>query len=160
MTFRTQYERIRCNTCSGNEVAEIYDLIVDKKGNNRPEVVDKVYIPDQIDAHRESVDMNVILAKYANGDTDALNRRQGSYFDATGMPTTLAEMYSFVENAKSGFEQLPLAVREAYNQSFGEFIEDYGSEKMARVFEESGVIPVNHPEKKEGVESAEQKQGD
>lgn len=160
MKFRTQYERIKVYTYPGEETAKVYDLIVDNKGNTKPEVVEKVYIPDKIDSYRDSTDINVILARYRNGETEVLNARNPQYFDASGMPTTLAEMYAFVENSKSGFEQLPLKVREAYNMNFGEFINDFGSVKMDKVFMEAGLIPVEHLEKKEGENSGEPKQGD
>lgn len=72
---------------------------------------------ESIQSHADSVDINLIISRFINGDVSVLNRREPMYFDATEMPKTYAEMYQKVIDAHNYFEQLPLEVREKFGHS-------------------------------------------
>lgn len=72
---------------------------------------------ESIQSHADSVDINLIISRFVNGDVSVLNRREPMYFDATEMPKTYAEMYQKVIDAHNYFEQLPLEVREKFGHS-------------------------------------------
>lgn len=72
---------------------------------------------ESIQSHADSVDINLIISRFVNGDVSVLNRREPMYFDATDMPKTYAEMYQKVVDAHNYFEQLPLEVREKFGHS-------------------------------------------
>lgn len=113
-------ERVYCN--AGNPLKKIFKPVVRDDG-----VVDLVEsgeesLYDSIQSWKDSVDINVILARYANGDVDALSKVQGAYGDFTQFPTTYAEMLNRVIQGKHMFESLPLEIREKYNHDFGQFI--------------------------------------
>lgn len=72
---------------------------------------------ESIQSHADSVDINLIISRFINGDVSVLNRREPMYFDATDMPKTYAEMYQRVIDAHNYFEQLPLDVREKFGHS-------------------------------------------
>lgn len=123
MKFRTMYddfERIYSNPGSPEE--PIYSPVVDDNGCISLEVVGTMDIASYIDSFRESCDLNVILSRYANGDVTALSQRQGTFFDATGMPSTYAEMLQTVITAETEFNKLPLAVRERFDNSFHKWL--------------------------------------
>lgn len=110
------FERTPSNAGSPEE--PVYAPVVDEFGSVSLEVVGTTDIRSIIDSFRESCDLNVILARYANGDISALSQRQGTYFDATEMPKSYAEMLQTVITAETEFNKLPLAVRERFDNSF------------------------------------------
>ena len=89
---------------------------------------------ESIQSHADSVDINLIISRFINGDVSVLNRREPMYFDATEMPKTYAEMYQKVIDAHNYFESLPLDVREKFGHSPETFFAligtDEWSEKM------------------------------
>ena len=89
---------------------------------------------ESIQSHADSVDINLIISRFVNGDVSVLNRREPMYFDATEMPKTYAEMYQKVIDAHNYFEQLPLEVRDKFGHSPETFFAligtDEWSEKM------------------------------
>lgn len=123
MKFRTMYddfERIPSNPGSPEE--PVYAPVLDEFGVVSLEVVGTTDIRSTIDSFRESCDLNVILARYANGDVSALSQRQGTYFDATEMPKSYAEMLQTVITAETEFNKLPLVVRERFDNSFHKWL--------------------------------------
>lgn len=136
-------ERVHCN--AGNPLKKIYKPVVRDDG-----VVDLVdsgeeSLYDFIQSWKDSVDINVIIARYANGDVDALSKVQGAYGDFTQFPTTYAEMLNRVIQGKHMFESLPLEIREKYNHDFGQFIAamdkpDFWEQFKAPESTEDGVV--------------------
>lgn len=123
MNFRTMYddfERVPSNPGSPEEPE--YAPVVDESGAISLEVVGTTDVRSFIDSFRESCDLNVILARYANGDVSALSQRQGTFFDATAMPSTYAEMLQTVITAEAEFNKLPLVVRERFDNSFQKWL--------------------------------------
>ena len=121
--FPTMYDkrtRVHCN--SGDPMKKVYKPVVGDDGIIQliESGVESLY--DSIQSWKDSVDINVILARYANGDVDALSKVQGAYGDFTQFPSTYAEMLNRVIQGRHMFESLPLEIREKYNQDFGQFI--------------------------------------
>lgn len=120
MRFRNMYDKDfkREFTCPGDVEAPIYSPSVDNEGRITLEVTGKRNIPEFIDSFRESCDINNIVARFNAGDVGALSRSQGAFFDATQLPHTYAEMLNTVINAEATFNQLPLEVRERFENSY------------------------------------------
>ncbi len=119
-TLFDKHDRVFSNV--GNPLKKIYKPVIGADG-----VVDLVEageesLYDFIQSWKDSVDINVILARYVNGDVDALSKVQGAYGDFTQFPTTYAEMLNRVIQGKHMFESLPLEIREKYNHDFGQFL--------------------------------------
>lgn len=150
--FRTKYDkREPVFTHHGNEIEEIVDRVITKDGKEEFQVVDKIYVPDKIQSYFESTDLKTIIKRFMDGDVTALQRRSAAYFDAVGMPSTLAEAYAITENGKTNFDRLPLAVREAYNFDFGQYINDIGTTHYLDIMTKAfGNEVPNAEEKKEG----------
>lgn len=123
MKFRTMYDDFeRTPSNPGSPEEPVYAPVLDEFGLVSLEVVGTTDIRSTIDSFRESCDLNVILARYANGDMSALSQSQGSYFDATEMPKSYAEMLQTVITAETEFNKLPLVVRERFDNSFHKWL--------------------------------------
>lgn len=123
MNFRTMYDDFeRVPSCAGSPEVPEYAPVIDESGLVSLEQVGIVNLASYIDSFRESCDLNVILSRYANGDTSVLSRTQGSYFDATEMPSSYAEMLQTVITAETEFNKLPLDVRERFDNSFHKWL--------------------------------------
>lgn len=75
-----------------------------------------------IQSHAESVDIHVILDRYARGDLGALSRVQGVYADVTGVPGTYAEMLNLVVAGEAQFNSLPLETRAKFDHSYAKWV--------------------------------------
>lgn len=121
--FPTMYDertRVYCN--SGNAMKTVYKPVVHDDGVVDLEVAGQESLYDYIQSWKDSVDINTILARYSNGDVEALSKVQGAYGDFTQFPKTYAEMLNRVIQGKHMFASLPLEIREKYNHDFGQFI--------------------------------------
>lgn len=80
------------------------------------------HIPSMIQSHAESVDINVILQRYAEGDEAALRRRQMLFGDFTLVPKTYADVLNLAIRGEEYFLSLPLDIREKYDHDFGKYL--------------------------------------
>ena len=81
-----------------------------------------------IQSHKDSVDIEAIIARANAGDLSVLNRRTPLYFDATEFPQTYAEMYQKIIDATAYFEQLPLEIRDKFGHSPETFFASIGTD--------------------------------
>ena len=88
----------------------------------------------EIQSHKDSVDIYKLLDRYRSGDISALQHVQGQYLDHIDAPKTLAEAYEFIHNAKSFFENLPLDIRKEYDHDASKFVADLGSDHSHELF--------------------------
>lgn len=127
--FPTQYNRpISKYSNPGNRVHETYVGKYDEHGHMHLEKTGEEDIYDQIQSHKDSVDINVLMQRYKNGDETALSRVQGVFADVTGMPRTYAEMMNLVNDSTAAFESLPISVREKFNHNVMEFLQQSGTD--------------------------------
>lgn len=123
MEFETQYrQHVRFVACPGNRNHILYSAVYDDDGNIQLEESGVEDLYDYIQSFRDSVDINILLRKYQAGDVTALSKRQGAYFDASGMPRTYMEMLNLVIGAEQAFNALPLEEREMFGFSFEKWL--------------------------------------
>lgn len=123
LKFPTVYDktaRVHCNP--GNPLKTLYKPKVNDDGVLELVEAGQENLYDYIQSWKDSTDINVILARYANGDVDALSKVQGAYGDFTQFPKTYAEMLNRVNQGRLLFAELPLEIREKYNHDFAQFI--------------------------------------
>lgn len=133
--FRTQYDRIEVISEHGDRFEETYTPVLSDTGVLELEADGMRDIYAYIQSFADSCDLNLIVARYAQGDLSAaqkLNYRQGMYGDFTEMPKTFAEMQQRIIDAENLFMSLPLETRAQYNHSAAEFVADIGSEKWKK----------------------------
>lgn len=121
--FATQYRpRTRFISNGGQRERILYQPKFDENGVMDLVESGKEDLYDFIQSHAEAVDIHVILARFQNGDVDALSRVQGAYGDFTNMPTSYAELLNRVNEGQSFFNSLPVDIRAKFNHNFAEFM--------------------------------------
>ena len=145
MKFRTVYERVRITSCPGDPIAADFGFRKDKEGNDVLEIVGKHSIYDEIQAYKDSCDLNKILERFRlTGDPLVLQQRQGFYGDVAEFPKTYAEFLNLSLKAKETFDSLPSDIRDQFDNNVDNFICSIGTEKFDSVFKqpEFDDIPV------------------
>lgn len=127
--FPTQYtksDRIISNP--GSRIHKIYTAKYDVNGSMFLEETGEENIYEQIQSHKDSVDINVLLKRYQNGDVEALSKAQGIFVDVTSMPKTYAEMLNVLNDSRAAFDALPVETRAKFNHNPIEFMQSAGSD--------------------------------
>lgn len=128
MKFDTKYRKpIRFYSKAGEGTAIEYAYEI-KEGIKKLIPIGKKDVQSEIDSYRESCDINVIVARFMAGDTEALNQVKGFYADMKSMPKTYAEWFERYQECENMFNALPADVKEKFNGSVTEFWSDFGSE--------------------------------
>lgn len=142
MVFDNQYrEHKSFFSESGSPTRVIYEPYYDENGNIDLKETGKFDQYMDIQSHADSVDINVIMARYLNGDADALNRVQGFYADVSKAPKSYADMLNISIKAQNEFDQLPVDVKEKFGNNFAQFLAIMGSPEW---FEKLGVKPADN----------------
>lgn len=149
--FDTQYtphNRIAANP--GSPVKVLYGGKLDANGRVVLEKKGEENLYDYIQSFRDSVDLNVILARFSNGDVEALNKAQGFYADVTDFPKNMADALNRINQAEEMFKALPLEIRQKFDCSFEQFLAQSGTDdwlsKMG--FEVSAQVESETPSSK------------
>lgn len=123
MQFRTQFDdHQRFRTDPGDPVKVLYGPKFTDDGVLELVETGKEDLYGYIQSHAMSVDIHVILQKFAAGDIDVLTRVQGAYGDFSEMPHTYAEMLNSMIAAETYFNSLPVEVRAEFGHSFQQFL--------------------------------------
>lgn len=142
--WRTQYCAVSVISNPGCPVKKQYAGSYDEKGHVQLREVGRVNLYDEIQSHAESCDIHVIMARFKNGDVDALSQRQGFFGDILNMPKTYAEALNNMLDLERNFYQLPTEVRERFGNSFSQFL---ASSNNPDFFEKLGVKMKSEVEK-------------
>ena len=114
---------------------------------------DYVYINDapinqyeMIQAERDSVDLELILARYESGDKDALDRVTTMYIDTIDMPKSYAQMFERVEQMKDIFASMPNEIKGEFNNNAATFWKKAGSAEFDDILNRwrSNVLSKDH----------------
>lgn len=126
MTFRNVHQAIedhpRIHIEPGDPDKILYSPSFDSAGHMELKEVGKESLYDYIQSHKDSCDINVILARFAAGDTTALAKRQMFYADLTDFPTTYADVVNTMHGAEDYFTHLPVEVRAKFGHDFNRFL--------------------------------------
>lgn len=125
-------------TSSGSNIKNDYDYkVID--GIKQLVVTGESNTQDLIDSYAEECDINVIVAKFLNGDDSVLNKTVGQFGDFRDCPKTYAEMFDRVVECQRIFDNLPVDIREKFDNSYEKFWTSYGTEYFDNVFTEYNV---------------------
>lgn len=113
----------------GNPIKPVYKPIVNKDGSITLVQDGFVNTDEEIQSYEDSVNIDVIMARYMNGDLEALNRHVGQYGDFTDMPKTYAEVLQLQIDAKNTFMTLPAEIKERFNNDSNQFFAQSGTEE-------------------------------
>lgn len=142
---------------AGDRVHIDYQPVYDAKGIWHLEESGKTNTYLEIQSHADSCDINIIMARYRNGETDVLSQIQGIYGDVTNIPTNYAEIMNAQLRAKDLFMSLAPEIREKYGNSVEQFMSSFSSkegwEAIGFKFDDSAPAPAPAAEEqKEGAE--------
>lgn len=152
--FENQFrDHRRFLTNSGSREKITYQARYNEKGQIILEEKGREDLYGYIQSFKDSVDIHVLLARFKNGDVEALNKVQGFYADITGMPTTFADALNVVHDAETFFASLPIEKRAEFHHNFAEFLAACDRpDNLARIFGgavESDDVPVESVKDKE-----------
>lgn len=106
----------------GSKEKVTYSGVYDKSGRLTIEPTGKINAYEEIQTHRDSVDIHSIMRRYANGEVDVLSRVQGFYGDVSGLPTDYAAVLNAVARGQALFESLSVDVRAKFGHNFDQFM--------------------------------------
>lgn len=130
-------------SCSGDREIDVFTPTVKKDGVVHLDVTSKKDIYPDIQSHKDSVDIHVLLTQYANGDISALEKAQGFYADISSVPRTYSEVFQALKDGEAEFYKLPVEVREEFGHSFERWLSTAGSEDWMRKMGVSNVKDKN-----------------
>lgn len=145
MKFRTKYDTLEKVVYSeaGCPIRDVYASKLDKNNNIVVEKKGEENLYDYIQSFKDSVDINVVLKKFAAGDESALMQREGLYTDIVDMPTNLNEFVEFSRNAQQLFDSLPIETKKQYNNNVFNFMEAVNTGEFFKEKEKEILEPLN-----------------
>lgn len=70
-----------------------------------------------IQSHKEECDINLMLQRYAAGDTSVM-RNDARYIDTSNIPTSIHEMFNYMNAQREKFDALPVTIKQKFENSF------------------------------------------
>lgn len=116
-------------TNPGSPIHTIYAPKVDADGRMTLVPSGTENTDDYIQSFKESTDMAVILARVAQGETELLHARTGSFGDFTQVPKTYAETLQLQIDAKRLYDGLPAAIKSKFNNDSSQFFASAGTQE-------------------------------
>ena len=139
--------------CCGNRMEPQYAERYDENGKAYLEKVGEVDTYEKIQSYRDECDVMAILSRYAAGDETAL-AAPSWYIDTSKLPSTYTEYMNMMNEQREKFDQLPLSIRNRFNNNFNEYMATAGEESWLKNMGISTKIePEAQPDqKKEAAE--------
>ena len=148
--FRTAFDgdSSKYKSETGTPYLDQYEFDFDEKGEVKSTELHKTDKPlnvyERIQADYASTDINLLMERFALGDTSAINVKEGMYIDVTKMPTTFAELFDRINETQRLFDELPADLKAEFNNSYEEFWSEYGSEEFEAKVDKYNDRFVNH----------------
>lgn len=146
--FATQYrEPIRMYSDPGTSEKISYQLQIDKNGVEDLHPIGMINTYERIQSWQPCCDLKTILARFANGDQNALNVKAGAlYGDFTDAPVSLADFYARLAEAERVFYSLPVEIRSECSHSPSVFFARLGDpDFIKRLGNRETPVPVSSP---------------
>lgn len=135
MKFRNRYSEMKTVfTNPGKRMKVVYELKINDRGRRGIEKVGETDIQQAIDAEYPSVDLNMVLKRLENGDTDALEQVKGFYADVAALPVDMRSIMEMNEQASKIFNEMPDNYKKLYQNDYLQFLYDPG--KLVDVIEQ------------------------
>lgn len=131
INIRHQFDRFsnskadRGYTNPGDAEKVTYTSYYDSRGILQLEEDGKINLYEEIQSHKDSTDIHVLIERFHQGDLSIMERLQterGAYVDATNMPKTYAEVLNLIHRGEQEFMQLPVEVRAEFNHDYAQWM--------------------------------------
>lgn len=106
----------------GSQIKDVYSAKRDNVGNLVVDKVGEENVYDYIQSFAQSVDLDLIMQRYENGETDALNKVQGFFGDFSSVPDNWPAVLNLINQGKVNFERMPSDFKEKYGNDFERFV--------------------------------------
>lgn len=136
-------EKQSFKSCSGSAVKDVYSPYVDDNGSLELRVSGKENIYQYIQSFKDSVDLNLIIARFVAGDTQALSKYKGFFADVSDLPSSYAGFLDIQAKAADIFSHLSVEDREKFGFDVNKFIASFGTVGFFDLFKE--YSPVVEP---------------
>lgn len=142
MLFDTQYRKHkRFNVCSGSPVAPVFSSKFDNDGRLVVYKSGETNLNAFIQSFKDSVNLDLIIERYQNGDSTALEKRKGFFYDGEfSFPGNLLDCLNLVNKGRQEFDSLSAEIRAKFDNDFGKFLAEYGSDNFR------AILGLNSPE--------------
>lgn len=154
MKFPHQYDRLNVarekrsvfKTAVGSRIIPTYTPHLEKDGTLTLVKDGEHNLYEEIQSHKDSTDLQLIINRYMNGDPTVLARVQGAYGDFSEMPQSMHEAYDLMRKAEHDFKKLPAEIQASFDNDPTKFIMSLGSdewlEKMQISKAPERIVPV------------------
>lgn len=109
----------------GSPVKPTYSSYYDSHGVLQVEQDGEINLYEEIQSHKESTDIHVLIDRYHKGDLEIMERLQqhpGVYADVTNMPTSYADLLNTLHHGEQEFMRLPVEVRSQFGHSYEQWL--------------------------------------
>lgn len=142
--IRTQFmEHARVYANPGTREKVLYAPKFAEDGTMELVEVGKENLYDYIQSHKDSVDINLILQRFARGDVAALQRRQAMFGDFSDAPTSYADALNSMAFAEQYFNSLPLETRAKFDHNFHRFLVSLDRPDFMQLLSPGDVAPAS-----------------
>ncbi len=147
MKFPHQYDRLSVvrekrpvfRTAVGSGIIPTYTPHLEKDGTLTLVQDGEHNLYEEIQSHKDSTDLQLIINRYMNGDPTVLSRVQGAYGDFSEMPLSLHAAYDLVRKAELDFKKLPAEIQASFDNDPTKFIMSLGSDEWMEKMQISKV---------------------
>lgn len=164
LTFESQYQRIydpekrrRFAANPGSGVVKEYTAKYRQDGVLELVETGEHDLYADIQSHKDSCDLQLIINRYFNGDPAALSRVQGVYMDVSEMPENIHEAMQLMETARKDFDTLPVDIKAKFGNDPNQFLATLGTEQW---FDNMQIAQDGNSDLKSDVVETAQKDGD
>lgn len=150
--FLTQYDKgIRHPVPSGSRYKSEFQLETEPDGNTHLVEIGTKDIYQEIQSYKDSCTLENIVRRALNGDSTALQQRQGVFGDARFDSNDLIAANNAVKQAQNVYRSLSAEKRAEYG-SFDEFVKSFGTIE--------GINKLFAPKAQSEVQSSEEVESD
>lgn len=128
LRFKTDRDCSRAVSNRGDRYRVERMAQVDDSGRLELKITGKMDLYDEIQSHKDSCDLNIIVDRILHGDEYARQRlkaREGMYGDFAEMPATKQEMLNQIMAAEDFFNRLPVEEKQKYNNNMYEWLMNF-----------------------------------
>lgn len=137
LPFRTTTSpRVIIETNPGSKMEDVWALRLTDTGQEEYYIKGQTNIYERIQMFRDECDLEQILIRCTQtGDFSLLNSKQPLYADFEDMPDNIFDAHRKIKQAQETFLNLPLNIREEYDNNFDKFLAEIGTDKWIQTFE-------------------------
>lgn len=104
-----------------SSLREKFKVVYAENGNKEFVKVGSTDMYEVAQSHKDACSIENIIRRATN-DPSVLRRTVGSYVDLTAAPSNMFDAMKVMQDAKETFENMPQVSKDAYNNSFDDFL--------------------------------------